>query len=172
LAEEIGNTQEQAPPGPDSGSEPDLAQEFETLWQQVAALRYRWQTLMELYGKGQDRLDLLNRTAPTFFGLTRNLLIDRVLLDLARLLDVPRLGRRDNLVLDRLAMRAGPMLTPEARQAAKDHLQSARLVEDRLARVRNRRIAHLDLEVALGKAKPHRSSLAKSGPPSTPSASS
>jgi hypothetical protein len=57
-----------------------------------------WATFRALYTRNKDRYELLNATAPSFFGMTQRLLIDRAALSLSRFTDPARLESLPRLV--------------------------------------------------------------------------
>lgn len=52
----------------------------------------------------KDVVALMNRVAPEFFVLLRELLAHDIFLCIARLTDKPEVGRRENLTLSRLVL--------------------------------------------------------------------
>jgi hypothetical protein len=109
-------------------------------------LRSKWSEFRELFGKGEDRIDLLNLVASNFFFFLRRLLFEDAMLHLCRLTDPPktrlRAGDRENLTVMALAeMVADPSLKASVRT------KTAQVRKDcEFARKwRNRRLAHTDL---------------------------
>ncbi len=126
---------------------PDLGTVYYELFSDIAWLHLKWEQYRELFGKDDERIALLNRTAPLFFGFLDGALFEDVLLHVARLTDPPKSLGHENLSLTRL-----PELVPPAdlRDQIEEALQVT-LARSRLARDwRNRRLAHADLATALG----------------------
>jgi len=43
---------------------------YSALWQALATIHFHWQEYVELFGTKPERINLLNRAAPTFFRIT------------------------------------------------------------------------------------------------------
>lgn len=120
----------------------NLGREFHALWQEVARLYGNWGQYVELYGTKRSRVDLLNKTAPFFFRIVQDALLEQTILHVARLTDPPKSGGRANLTIRRL-----PGLIEDTRLAGKVEglvlkaRQSCEFCRD----WRNRRLAHNDL---------------------------
>jgi hypothetical protein len=111
---------------------------YYTLWRQVAWLHLKWHEYVELFGTKESRIHLLNSAAPSFFRIVEDVLWDEILIHITRLTDSPAFGKRENLTIQRLA----PLIDAGVASAfCRDW--------------RNRRIAHMDLDLALNaKAEP------------------
>jgi hypothetical protein len=105
-------------------------------------LRYKWSEFQELFGKGPERIELLNKVASNFFYILQKLLYEDAMLHLCRLTDPPGNRCQENLTLLRLA------------KLISEQEFSARVQEDaeevqkkcEFARKwRNKRLAHTDL---------------------------
>jgi len=124
----------------------ELGALYHRLWNELAWLYSKWEEFVELFGTKPTRIDLLNEAAGHFFRVVQDTLWDDTLIHIARLTDSPQTGRRDNATICRLPS----LMTSEAGRA---EVQSK--VDEAIALAapcrdwRNRRIAHLDLELAL-----------------------
>src|SRR5512144_2855527 len=78
---------------------PELGQLHYELWNELAWIHAKWKQYHRLYGTSDDTVALLNKTAPSFFYLLGSILLDDVLLHIARLTDPPDLGGHTNLTL-------------------------------------------------------------------------
>ncbi len=124
-----------------------IGKTYSALWQEVAWINKKWNQYVELFGTSPERIELLNRVAPSFFRTVQDSLLKDVLLHLARLTDPPKSAGRPNLSLLRLSQAVAS--TPIAAQA--EALSSAALNACEFARDwRNRRLAHRDLDLAVG----------------------
>ncbi|GAB2580749.1 hypothetical protein GCM10027034_09780 [Ramlibacter solisilvae] len=125
-----------------------LGSVYSELWQEVAWIHNNWSHYLELFGAKPSRIELLNSVAPSFFRTVQDCLFEAVLLHLARLTDRAATTGRPNLSLRRLAE-----LLPES--APRAHIRD--LVEEAVRATqfahdwRNRRLAHRDLDLALGR---------------------
>jgi hypothetical protein len=126
---------------------PELGDLFYALWNEMTWLEAKWQQYCQLYAVSAKRIELLNASAPFFFRVVQDVLLEDVILSIARLTGPPRSMGKDNLTLLRL-----PALVDDAALGAK--LQTA-LEESVVAAAfakdwRNRHLAHRDLALAIG----------------------
>jgi HEPN superfamily AbiU2-like protein len=120
---------------------------YSTLWQEVAWINQKWAQYVELFGISPERIDLLNRAAPSMIRTVQDTLWEDVLLHLARLTDPPKSMGRGNLSVRHLAA----LLASSPINANVESLATAALAACEFARDwRNRRLAHRDLDLALG----------------------
>ncbi|KNH29212.1 hypothetical protein ACS77_04820 [Pseudomonas syringae] len=120
---------------------------YTALWQEVALIHQKWGQFVELFGTSPERVELLNKAAPTLFRTFQDSLWEDLLLHLARLTDPPQSVRKSNLSLRRLqeAVIGSPVET------AVETLTSKAVTATAFARDwRNRKLAHRDLDLALG----------------------
>lgn len=120
---------------------------YSQLWQEVAWIHHNWAHYQVLFGEKPSRIDLLNEVAPSFFRAAQDALFETVLLHLTRLTDPAQslgksnlsLRQLDTLIGDKTAsLRVGELLSKavDATAFARDW--------------RNRKLAHRDLDLALG----------------------
>jgi hypothetical protein len=106
-----------------------------------------WLEIKGLFSRSQQRVDLLNRTAPYFFYLIQRSMYDNVLLHLARITDPPGAGHKQNVTVQALPQLISNCATAELIQEQLDKL----LDSVAFARQhRNKRIAHIDLAARRG----------------------
>jgi hypothetical protein len=122
---------------------------YSALWQAVAHIQINWLEYVELFGKKPERINLLNRAAPTFFRMLQDELWEISLLHLARLTDHAKTHSRSDRV--NLSIRAlPPLIGDEKLKASVSALVDAAVRDTEFCRDwRNRRIAHRDLNLAL-----------------------
>lgn len=105
-------------------------------------LRRKWNNFQELFGKGQERIDLLNTVASNFFYSLHRLFFEDAMLHMCRLTDPPRMRDRETLTVMALTDTISDL-------ALKDSVETKtkEVREDcEFARKwRNRRLAHTDL---------------------------
>jgi len=125
---------------------PTLGPLYDALYNEVVWLHAKWNQYRILYAESPERVELLNRTAGFLFRMIQNVLWEDVLMHIARLTDPPKSAGKDNLSLRRL---------PKALDELALSAEVATLVEEAekaalFARGwRNRRLAHMDLKLAL-----------------------
>jgi hypothetical protein len=120
---------------------------YSALWQEVAGIHKKWAQYVELFGTSPARIDLLNQAAPSMFRTVQDTLWEDVLLHLARLTDPPKSMGKANLSLRQLAVLVAGL--PIGRNV--ESLANAALGACEFARDwRNRKLAHRDLELAMG----------------------
>ena len=73
-----------------------------TLQREVVWLHGRWIIYRQLYGTSPERIDILNRSASTFFNVLQENLLREVQLSLSKLGDPAGSGTRTNLTLEAL----------------------------------------------------------------------
>ena len=125
---------------------PELGEIYSALWQEVALIHSKWNEFVVLYGTKESRIDLLNQAAPRFARLIQDVLWDDVLLHLARLTDVEK-----STGIRKLSIRALPALVKDTdtKIAVAAAVNVARSACEFARDWRNRRLAHLELAVAL-----------------------
>lgn len=130
----------------------ELGSVYSQLWQEVAWIHRNWAHYKELFGETASRIDLLNEVAPSFFRTIQDALFETVLLHLTRLTDPARSLGKSNLSLRQL----DPLILDEAVKLRVGDLVSRAVDATAFARDwRNRKLAHRDLDLALGQpAKP------------------
>ena len=121
---------------------PDLGQLCHELRDDFDWLRRKWSEFQILYGKGQERIDLLNRVASNFFYFLHRLLFEDAMLHLCRLTDRPRMGDRETLTVMALA---DTISDPGLKASVQAKTEQVRQNCEFARTLRNRRIAHTDL---------------------------
>jgi hypothetical protein len=135
---------------------PDLRypSEIQDLWvtlkAEVVWLHGRWIIYRQLYGTSQEHVDVLNRSASTFFNILQKSLLHDVQLSISKLGDPAGKGTRRNLTLSALAQE----LELIGEKSLVDKLKAAILTFDatcaKLRKRRNKWIAHFDLDTMIG----------------------
>ncbi len=111
----------------------------EAIW-----LHYKWKTFIDLFATSDERIELLNATAPVLFHDLQGILWEDALLHINRLTQPPKSMGHENLTIAQL-----PLSIPDENGALK--AQVTALVENAKAKAefarawRNRRIAHREL---------------------------
>lgn len=127
---------------------PELGKVFHAIVAEVAYLNSKWADYLTLYDS-KARVDLLNKAAPSFFGRHQQMCVEDMFLHIARLTDKPFTGKKANLTVSQLVG-----LATDPRFAHR--LQALLVIAEEKAEFcrdwRNRKIAHNDFDLALGRA--------------------
>jgi hypothetical protein len=129
-------------------------EELKHLRQHRDWLDYLWGQHQVLYRQGEEPVNLLNKSAPAFFGMTQRLIVDAVILGLCRLQDqatFPAAGQnQSNLTLAHLIR----VIKENGAEALSIELEADRKAlwakGVSLRRHRNKRLGHFDLDTATG----------------------
>jgi hypothetical protein len=128
----------------------DLGQVYYDLVRELVWLHDKWAQYCELFGKDQQRVELLNKVAPRFFGYLQHTLFDDIQLHLARLTDPPQTGsgKNQNLTMRRFTqLIADPKFNSEVEKLLEEVEQKCEFARQ----WRNKVLAHLDVNT---RAKP------------------
>ena len=124
---------------------------YHRLWNEFALLHMRWVEFEELFGKDQERFDVMNEIAPGFFKSTMDMQWENLLLYLSRFADGHTVRYRKTLSLETLAKCAASKYVVGLDDLVSIAREKIKFAQD----WRNRLIAHLDLDHALDRtAKP------------------
>lgn len=124
----------------------DLGEVYYELWTETAWLHFEWRLFLDLYGP-PETVAFLNETAGHFFGVVQRSLVDSIVLSTARLTGPPSSAGQANLSVRRLpGLVADPAVRDDLQKAIHKHGDMWKQLEQ----WRHKRIAHLDLGVALG----------------------
>ena len=126
----------------------ELGHVYHLLWNECALLHMRFEEFVELFGKGQEQIDIMNETAPGFFHSVQNMYWETLLLGLCRFADSWRVAGRETLSLDQLPRLPGAQAVPRLNELVIAARGKMKFAQD----WRNRSIAHSDLRHALDSA--------------------
>lgn len=127
---------------------PEVRKLFWSLHEEVLYLFYRWKIYRQLFGSGQDNLNLLNQSGSNVFALLQNLIMDDVFLTLCRLTDPVKTNGFKNLSLRYLLGSTGDTITDDLRKDLERRLDKLGKIAKNIRVHRKKRIAHLDLRYA------------------------
>jgi hypothetical protein len=122
-----------------------LGRLFSALWKELVWLHIKWGEYVELFGTNSERVELLNRAAPNFFGIIQDVLLDNILLHIARMTDEPGSGSKKTLTVHAFSEAVDLKIQGTVEtliELAKNKVQFCR-------DLRNKRMAHSDLKLAL-----------------------
>lgn len=133
--------------------DPRYPAQIHALWtvldREVTWLHGRWMIYRQLFGTNQARVELLNRSAGTFFNVLQDVLLHDVQLSLSKLGDPPGSGLRKNMTLEALQQvlrESGETLVADEMQESIDTFSSACV---KIRHRRNKWIAHFDRSTML-----------------------
>ena len=129
----------------------DFDKLFKKVDNAVVQISYRWKIYRQLFDSGQENIDILNRRGSNVFNLLQKLIVDDVILSLARLTDPPGSSSNKNASFSNLLHQSRPHLEVKVYNEI-DGLVAKLFDSVRPIRVyRNKVIAHSDLKHVLGK---------------------
>jgi hypothetical protein len=114
---------------------------FYSLFNDCCQLHIKWCEYVTLFGHDEERIKLLNLTAPGFFRIVQDVLWEDVLLHICRMTD----SDRNVLSLGRLARLVKPAVRDEVETRLASVVASAAFAKD----WRDRHIAHRNLQLAM-----------------------
>jgi len=123
-----------------------LGKVFHALWQEVAWLYTKWGEYVALYGTKPGRIELMNKSAPRFFRIVQDSLWEETLMHIARLTDPPKTAGKENLSIQRILVEVSD---ETLKQTLEEKIETAKSKSEFCRDWRNRRIAHLDLQLAI-----------------------
>ena len=137
----------------------ELGRVFHGLDRELLWVQLKWEEYKALFATSPESVELLNTLAPFFWWNIQTVMWEDVLLHISRLTDAPKkrltVKQLPNLCRDDESVRE------ELEKRIADAVSATRFARD----WRNRRIAHRDLETALGQRKGSRAARDLSRPP-------
>ena len=128
-----------------------LGKRFDALWQELGWLNVKWAQYVELYATKESRIDLLNKTAPLFFRIVQDTLLEDVLLHIARLTERSSFKGEG----ERPTVHTLPALVDvRIRKSVSELVKRAQLKASICNEWRDRHIAHHNVALALRVAAP------------------
>jgi len=123
----------------------ELKPHLDRLETELVRAYVRWINFRHLFAEGPERIELLNRVAPSFFGVLQEVMLDELVMVLARMTD----KRRDTLNLQTLIRDLGAGTKPEFVAQMEDRLNRVTAAVEMIRDHRDRRVAHLKLKTAV-----------------------
>lgn len=113
------------------------------LWQELVWLYSKWYEFEILFWQKPSRIDLMNEAAPYFFYIIQTVLMEDIILGIARITDRPKIAGKETLTIRRI-----PQLLDGHQQLNEEISSLVSIARDKTLFCRdwrNRRIAHRDL---------------------------
>lgn len=127
----------------------ELAEVFELIQKDVIWLHAKWINYCQLYETNKERIDLLNNVAPYFFHIVQNVFLTDIFMNICRLTDPAKTGKKENLTLDRLFQTIDKNKYPDLVKSVEEKLDVVKEKCEPFRKYRNRLLAHKDLPTAL-----------------------
>jgi hypothetical protein len=125
-----------------------MTQKIDELLQAISGelgeIHLKWLLFSQLY-EDEEIVDLLNESAPTFFGVCQSVFLNDIILSISRLTDSSKTGSKENLTLARILDSIDPSLV----QLKAELVETLEIIKnscDFARKHRNRRVAHIDLK--------------------------
>lgn len=122
---------------------------FEKLKTDIVWLHGRWIIFEQLYGISQERVELLNEIASTYFRITQDVLLDDILIRIGRITDKPIMRNNENLSLGQIILRLDKNKYSELIARLETKLKNIESLSNTIRTYRNKRLAHQDIDIAL-----------------------
>ena len=127
----------------------------EHLEKQVISLNRRWNMYNSLFAETEEKIHILQETAPHMFAVIQTALFDDIILSLTRLTDPKKNGKHENLVLEQLLEHSDIKTKPELLDQLKIQIIALREKCQKCRTIRDKSIAHQDLTHALTALSPY-----------------
>lgn len=86
----------------DSTDSADFKTVFDTLWRDYATLRWHWQQFKVLFAQDVRHVTMMNNVARGFFAMVQRLMLNEIVLGMARITDNEKSARHKNLCLKQI----------------------------------------------------------------------
>ncbi len=126
---------------------------FKRLKNEVNEIHFRWVVYRQVYAQGPKEIELLNKNGAYFFYIVQHLFMDNVALSFSKLTDPNKQRSNENLSLKQLTVLANDSGNLELAQILKEKFEELLNGCEKFRTLRNKRIAHADLEHAMGVAE-------------------
>jgi hypothetical protein len=123
---------------------------YDELNTRIAWLTFQWRSYRSLFATSKARVNLINDSAPGMGRLIHDLLVEAVILGICRVADPASTGKNKNLTLEGLVRLLSPAPVETRSKWLSDQCAKIKHVATALKEHRDKRIAHTDLDVALG----------------------
>ena len=127
----------------------ELKEVFEHIKELLTYLNIRWIIYKQMYGTNAYRLELLNNTASNTFSELQWLVMDNMVLSLSKLTDPARMRGHSNLSLPYLHEEIIKLKEEKLSEELSAILEELDSSVENFRKIRNKRIAHTDLAVAV-----------------------
>ncbi|WP_280542468.1 hypothetical protein [Chromohalobacter sp. 11-W] len=126
-----------------------LQKVFDRIKQELNHIHYRWTLYRQMFGTNPSRIELINKTSSNIFVEFQWLVIDHMVMSLSKLTDRARMGGNDNLSYHYLIEKVRASGNEELADELQVELDELTVACEKFRELRNKRVAHNDLVVAL-----------------------
>jgi hypothetical protein len=123
----------------------ELTGVYGVLHDDLAELHAKWTAFSQLYATNEERVELLDASAPQFFRLCQAVFINDILMTISRLTDPRQTFGKDNLSMERLVVSVDGVKNADLKGKVERLLAEAKSKCQFARELRNRRLAHSDL---------------------------
>lgn len=127
----------------------EVEEVFKRLRDEVGTISYKWRLYKDLYGV--DSVGLLNKTSKLVFSELQSLLFENIMLSISKLYDGESVAGNKNLSLKYLVRLVKNSVDPLLAREIEGSIIELEVLDGKLRVARNKRIAHFDLDFALGR---------------------
>jgi hypothetical protein len=122
---------------------------FNRIKQELNEIHYRWLLYRQMFGTNSSRIELINKTSSNVFVEFQWLVIDYMVMSLSKLTDMARMRGNDNLSYHYLIKKVRESGSDKLADELQDELKVLTTSCEKFRDIRNKRVAHNDLVVAL-----------------------
>ncbi|MDX7821563.1 hypothetical protein SJT38_00300 [Aeromonas caviae] len=122
---------------------------FDRMKQELNQIHYRWTLYRQMFGTNPRRIRLINKTSSNIFVEFQWLIIDYMVISLSKLTDRARMRGADNLSFYYLIEKVRESDNVELADELQAELEELSIACEKFRGIRNKRVAHNDLVVAL-----------------------
>ncbi|WP_342058506.1 AbiU2 domain-containing protein [Aeromonas sp. OTU364] len=126
-----------------------LQKVFDRMKQELNHIHYRWTLYRQVFGTNPSRIKLINRTSSSIFVEFQWLIIDYMVISLSKLTDRARMQGNNNLSFHYLIEKVRGNGNVELTDELNAELEVLTIACEKFREIRNKRVAHNDLVVAL-----------------------
>ncbi|MBL0524110.1 hypothetical protein [Aeromonas dhakensis] len=126
-----------------------LQKVFDRMKQELNHIHYRWTLYRQMFGTNPGRIRLINKTSSNVFVEFQWLIIDYMVMSLSKLTDSARMRGNDNLSFHYLIDKVRESRNVDLADELESELEALMIACKKFREIRNKRVAHNDLVVAL-----------------------
>ncbi|MNF67170.1 hypothetical protein D3C85_801810 [compost metagenome] len=126
-----------------------LQKVFDRMKQELNHIHYRWTLYRQVFGTNPIRIKLINKTSSSIFVEFQWLIIDYMVISLSKLTDRARMQGNNNLSFHYLIEKVRGNGNVELTDELNAELEVLTIACEKFREIRNKRVAHNDLVVAL-----------------------